>query len=482
MNDFRPVLYVIGILLCLTAASMTLPMFIDLIHENSDWEVFMFTGIVTLIFGLILIFSFKSKTKKISLRQAFLLTVVSWISVAFFASIPFCYAETQLTFTNAFFESISGVTTTGATVIEGLDNLPKGILLWRSLLQWFGGIGIILLALSILPMLQIGGMQLFHLESDDPYEKTIPKMGKFVIEIVTLYLVLTLLCSILYYFAGMSGFDAFTHSMTTIATGGFSTYDQSFSKFNSNLIEWTCIIFMIFGSLPFVIYLKTLHGDLKSFVKDDQIKLFFTLIIFLIFFMTLWLITKSNLTFEDSLRQSSFNIISILTGTGYSSTNFNLWGSFGLVVLFIIMFIGGCAGSTTGGIKIFRIKLLFSAGKTQIKRLLQPHGVFVTSFNEKTIKEEAFNSVMGFFFLYICFFAIVASLLSFMGIDFLTSISASASAISNVGPGLGDIIGPSGTYNSLPSLAKWILSITMVVGRLEIFTFLVLFSAAFWKN
>ena len=198
--------------------------------------------------------------------------------------------------------------------------------------------------------------------------------------------------------------------------------------------------------------------------------------------MTLWLITKSNLTFEDSLRQSSFNIISILTGTGYSSTNFNLWGSFGLVVLFIIMFIGGCAGSTTGGIKIFRIKLLFSAGKTQIKRLLQPHGVFVTSFNEKTIKEEAFNSVMGFFFLYICFFAIVASLLSFMGIDFLTSISASASAISNVGPGLGDIIGPSGTYNSLPSLAKWILSITMVVGRLEIFTFLVLFSAAFWKN
>ncbi len=482
MNDFRPMLYVIGILLCLTSGAMLLPMIVDLFYQNDDWKTFMFSSILCFSFGMALIFSFNNKSNKLSIRQAFLLTVSSWIIIALFASLPFMYSESSLSFTNAFFESVSGVTTTGSTVISGLDVLPEGILLWRSLLQWFGGIGIIVLAISILPMLQVGGMQLFHLEHDDPYEKTIPKIGKFVFEIGTLYLVLTLGCAILYFLFGMSGFEAFSHSMTTISTGGFSTSDQSFSKFNSNSLEWVCIIFMILGSLPFVVYLKTLHGDFKSFFNDDQIKLFFILILILIISMSLWLILISNQSLIYSIRASAFNIISIFTGTGYSSTNFNLWGSFGLVVLFIIMFIGGCAGSTTGGIKIFRIKLLFGAGNTQIKKLVQPHGVFVTNFNNKAVNEETFNSVMGFFFLYIALFSLVAFLLSFMGIDFLTAISASASAISNVGPGLGDTIGPSGNYSTLPNTAKWILSITMIVGRLEIFTFLVLFSKIFWKN
>ena len=280
----------------------------------------------------------------------------------------------------------------------------------------------------------------------------------------------------------MSGFDAFAHAMTTIATGGFSTSDQSFAKFSSDSIEWICVIFMILGSLPFAVYLKSLHGDFKSFFKDDQIKLFFSLTFVLVAAMTAWLIIISNQSLNISIRQSSFNIISILTGTGYSSTNFNLWGSFGLVILFIIMFIGGCAGSTTGGIKIFRIQLLFGAGRNQIKKLIQPHGVFITTFNNKTIKDEAFTSVMGFFFLYITFFSLSAAFLSFMGIDFLTAISASASAISNVGPGLGNIIGPSGSYATLPDAAKWILSLTMMIGRLEIFTILVLFSKSFWKS
>ena len=482
MNDFRPVLYVVGVLLSLTSFAMILPMIVDLINYSQDWKVFLFSSFFTFFIGIVLIFSFKNPVKKITLRQAFLLTVFSWIAVSFFSSIPFMYSETRLSFTNAFFESMSGVTTTGATVITGLDNLPKGILLWRSLLQWFGGIGIILLALSILPMLQVGGMQLFHMESDDPYEKTLPKVSKFVLEIAFLYIVLTLLCAILYFLSGMSGFDAFSHAMTTIATGGFSTSDQSFAKFNSDSIEWICVIFMVLGSLPFAVYLKSLHGDFKSFVKDDQIKLFFGLTFILVVAMTAWLIIISNQSLSISIRQSSFNIISILTGTGYSSTNFNLWGSFGLVIFFIIMFIGGCAGSTTGGIKIFRIQLLFGAGRSQIKKLIQPHGVFITTFNDKTIKEEAFTSVMGFFFLYITLFSLSAAILSFMGIDFLTAISASASAISNVGPGLGDIIGPSGSYAPLPDTAKWVLSLTMLIGRLEIFTVLVLFSKFFWKS
>ena len=482
MSDLRPVLYVVGILLCLTSSLMILPMVVDLFYYNDDWQVFLLTGMLTFFIGLILIFSFKNLNKKISAKQAFLLTVISWLVISIFCAIPFIYSESQLSFTNAFFESTSGITTTGATVITGLDSLPKGILLWRSLLQWFGGIGIIVLALLLLPMLQVGGMQIFHLESEDPYEKTFPKISKFVIEIAFLYLVLTLICAVLYFVAGMSGFDAIAHAMTTIATGGFSTYDNSFANFNSNYIKWICVIFMIIGSLPFVVYIKTLHGDIKSIFKDDQIKLFLIFTIILILMMTFWLMILSEQTLGSSIRESSFNIVSILTGTGYSSTNFNLWGSFGLVILFLIMFIGGCAGSTTGGIKIFRIQLLFRAGSTQIKKLLQPHGVFVTTFNNKTIAEETFYSIMGFFFLYITIFALVASFLAFLGIDFLTAISASASAISNVGPGLGEIIGPSGSYNDLPSIAKWILSLTMIVGRLEIFTILVLFSTYFWKT
>ena len=481
VSDLRPVLYVVGILLCLTSSLMLCPMVIDLLYYNDDWQVFLLTGMLTFFIGLILIFSFNNLNKKISAKQAFLLTVISWLVISIFCAIPFMYSESQLSFTNAFFESISGITTTGATVITGLDSLPKGILLWRSLLQWFGGIGIIVLALLLLPMLQVGGMQIFHLESEDPYEKTFPKISKFVIEVAFLYLVLTLICAVLYFVAGMSGFDAIAHAMTTIATGGFSTYDNSFANFNSNYIQWICVIFMILGSLPFVVFIKTLHGDIKSIFKDDQIKLFLIFTIILILMMTFWLMILSEQTLESSIRESSFNIVSILTGTGYSSTNFNLWGSFGLVILFLIMFIGGCAGSTTGGIKIFRIQLLFRAGSTQIKKLLQPHGVFVTTFNNKTIAEETFYSIMGFFF-YITIFALVASFLAFLGIDFLTAISASASAISNVGPGLGEIIGPSGNYNDLPSIAKWILSLTMIVGRLEIFTILVLFSTYFWKT
>ena len=481
MLDIRPVLYVIGILLCLTSGAMIFPMILDLISSNDDWKVFLITSTITFFIGVVCIFAFKEDTKKITIREGFVLTVLSWISVAIFAAIPFIYTETNLSITNAIFESVSGVTTTGSTVITGLDNLPNGILLWRSLLQWFGGIGIIVLALSLLPMLQVGGMQLFHLESDDPYDKTLPKISNFIFEISLLYLILTSVCAILYFFSGMSIFDSTLHAMTTISTGGFSTSDLSFAKFNSNTIEWVCTIFMILGSLPFVIYLRFLHGEVKNVIKDDQIKLFFGILIILIFFMTAWLILISNQSFTNSFRESAFNIVSILTGTGYSSTNFNLWGSFGLIVLFIIMFIGGCAGSTTGGIKIFRIQLLFNAGKNQIKKLLHPHGVFVATFNEKTVKEETFNSVMGFFFLYIVLFSIVAAFLGFLGIDFLTSISASASAISNVGPGLGEIIGPSGNYSQLPMLAKWVLSFTMIIGRLEIFTFLVLFSSNFWK-
>lgn len=483
MRDFRSIMHIIGLLLCIEALAMTIPLITDLLYKNSDWDEFFLSSLITFLIGIVLYYSFRKEKITIKLRQAFVLTILSWIVVALFASLPFVFSSANLNYTDSFFESISGITTTGATVINNIDSLHEGILVWRSLLQWFGGIGIIVLAIAILPTLQIGGMQLLHMEQDDPYEKTLPKINHFVKEIFILYFVFTLICALLYYIFGMNAFDAITHAMTTISTGGFSTHNSSFAFFNSSQIELVSIFFMIIGSLPFVIFLKFLHGEKKLIFQDDQIKLFFLILGILILVTSFWL--KSNFYNEDflySLRISSFNITSVLTGTGYTSSNYNLWGSFGLVIMIVIMFIGGCAGSTTGGIKIFRLQLLFRGAKTQIKKLTQPHGVFVTSFNGRSVTDETFNSIMVFFFIYILVFILSAVSLSFFNLDFLTSFSAAASAISNVGPGLGASIGPNSNYSSLPMGAKWILSFTMLIGRLELFTFLVILSVSFWKK
>ncbi len=482
MRDFRSIIYILGLLLCIEAVAMIVPLSFDLIYSNKDWQQFFYSSIVTFFIGLVLFFSFKREKIKIDVRQAFVLTLSSWLLIAFFGSIPFIYASTSLSYTDAFFESVSGITTTGATVINNLDSLSEGILIWRALLQWFGGIGIIVLAIAILPTLQIGGMQLLHMEHDDPYEKTLPKINQFVLEIFLLYIFLSIFCSILYFFAGMSSFDSIIHAMTTISTGGFSSHDQSFAYFNSSNIEIISVIFMIMGSLPFVVYLQFLHGQKSLIVKDEQIKLFFIILLLIIFLTTIWLIYSRSMPVNTSMRLAFFNITSILTGTGYTTDNYSTWGSFGLVIMLIIMFIGGCAGSTTGGIKIFRLQLLFRGAKAQIKKLTHPHAVLLMRFNGKTVTENTYNSIMGFFFMYIFIFILSSISLSFFNLDFLTSFSAAASAISNVGPGIGSIIGPNGNYSSLNNGAKWILSITMLIGRLEIFTILVLISFAFWKK
>tara|TARA_A100001015_G_scaffold59794_1_gene65944 strand:+ start:913 stop:2286 length:1374 start_codon:yes stop_codon:yes gene_type:complete len=457
-------------------------MVFDLYYKNDDWVQFFYSSLITFFIGIILNISFRKKNIKLGIREAFVLTISSWIIISIFGSLPFIYSSSNLTYTDAFFESVSGITTTGSTVISNLEDLSEGILIWRSLLQWFGGIGIIVLAMAILPTLQIGGMQLLHMEHDDPYEKSIPKVNRFVLELFFLYVCLSVVCAFLYFLNGMSGFDSIIHSMTTISTGGFSNYNQSFSYFNSFQIEIVSVIFMIIGSLPFVLYLQFLHRQKKIFLKDDQIKLFFLIIFIIVLISTVWLSINQNNNFFSSFRLALFNIISILTGTGYSSSNFSNWGSFGTVIMMIIMFIGGCAGSTTGGIKIFRLQILFRGARTQIKKLTQPHAVLVMKFNGKTVNDNTYSSVMGFFFMYILLFILSAISLSFFNLDFLTAFSASASAISNVGPGIGDIIGPLGNYSTLDNGAKWILAITMVIGRLEIFTVLVLLSLNFWKN
>jgi len=482
MRDFRSILNIIGLLLCIQSIAMLIPMVFDLYYKNDDWVQFFYSSLITFFIGIILNISFRKKNIKLGIREAFVLTISSWVIISIFGSLPFIYSSSNLTYTDAFFESVSGITTTGSTVISNLEDLSEGILIWRSLLQWFGGIGIIVLAMAILPTLQIGGMQLLHMEHDDPYEKSIPKVNRFVLELFFLYVCLSVVCAFLYFLNGMSGFDSIIHSMTTISTGGFSNYNQSFSYFNSFQIEIVSVIFMIIGSLPFVLYLQFLRRQKKIFIKDDQIKLFFLIIFIIVLISTVWLSINQNNNFFSSFRLALFNIISILTGTGYSSSNFSNWGSFGTVIMMIIMFIGGCAGSTTGGIKIFRLQILFRGARTQIKKLTQPHAVLVMKFNGKTVNDNTYSSVMGFFFMYILLFILSAISLSFFNLDFLTAFSASASAISNVGPGIGDIIGPLGNYSTLDNGAKWILAITMVIGRLEIFTVLVLLSLNFWKN
>ncbi len=482
MRDFRPILNILGLLLCIESAALLIPMFFDLINNNQDWKQFFFISSLTFLIGFVLYVGFKKEKIKIDLRQAFLLTILSWLLIAFFGSLPFVYSSSSLNFTDAFFESVSGITTTGSTVISELDYLSEGILIWRSLLQWFGGIGIIVLAIAILPTLQIGGMQLLHMEHDDPYEKTLPKINKFIYEIAILYISLTVFCFFSYYFFGMNAFDSLIHCMTTISTGGFSNKSLSFGYFDSYSLENISTLFMILGSLPFVIFIKFIHGQRKSIFKDDQVKLFIFLLVSIIFITSIWLKNYLNIDLIQAVRLASFNITSILTGTGYTSANYNNWGGFGLIIILMIMFIGGCAGSTTGGIKVFRFQILFRGFRLQIKKLTQPHAVFLMKFNKKTVTENTYTSIISFFFIYVLLFILSAVILSFLEIDFLTALSASASAISNVGPGIGDVIGPNGNYSGIHNIAKWVLAITMLVGRLEIFTILVLFSKNFWRK
>ena len=339
MRDFRSILNIIGLLICIEALAMLIPMCFDLYYGNYEWLQFFYSSLITFFIGIILYFSFRKKNIKLGIRQAFLLTISSWLVISLFGAIPFVYSSSSLSYTDALFESVSGITTTGATVINNLENLSEGILIWRSLLQWFGGIGIIVLAMAILPTLQIGGMQLLHMEHDDPYEKTIPKVNRFVIELFLLYVSLSIICAFLYFVNGMQGFDSIIHAMTTISTGGFSNYNESFLYFNSFQIEIISVFFMLVGSLPFVLYLQFLHNQKKLIFKDDQIKLFFLILFSIILLTSIWLTTNQSMDVISAFRIALFNITSILTGTGFTSSNFSNWGSFGIVIMMIIMWV-----------------------------------------------------------------------------------------------------------------------------------------------
>ncbi len=462
---------------------MIVPFIVEFIYYEKN-STFLSSSALTTFIGVLLVLTNLEENRKLNLQQAFLLTTLSWLSIAIFGSFPFIFSDLNLSIVDSFFESMSGITTTGSTIISNLENTPKSILIWRAILQWLGGIGVIVMAITILPLLNVGGMQLFKKDqTSSTSEKILPKTREVTLIISIVYLVLTLACGFAYWIVGMNIFDSIAHSMTTIATGGFSTYSDSIGHFKNPKIEIISIIFIISGSLPFITYIKFFKGEKKIFMQDSQIRgLFYILIFSVLLMLTYLMIDNKSYDFIENLRISTFNVVSILSGTGYVTTDFSAWGKFPLIFFLFLMFIGGCAGSTTCGIKIFRFQILGHFIINQIKKLVYPRGVFSIKYNKEKISDPFVYSIITFVFLYFFIFFVLAALLSINGLDFVTSISGSASAISNVGPGLGDIIGPDGNFANLPNFSKLSLSLGMLLGRLELFAVLVLFFPSFWKN
>ena len=481
MSNYKTVFFTLGILQIILGISMSIPIIAQVIYNEMD-SSFFGAGIMTIVFGILFFLSNLDHDKKLNLQQAFLLTALSWLSIAIFGSLPFIFSSLELSITDAFFESMSGITTTGSTIITNLDNTPKAILLWRALLQWLGGIGIIVMAITLMPIMNVGGMQLFKVSSNDSSEKILPKSKEIALRLIFIYIGLTFFCALSYKIFGMGFFDSFTHSMTTIATGGFSNYNESIGYFDSASIEIISIIFIILGSIPFIAYIKFLSGNKKIFTSDAQIKSFIKIIVISIIILFLYVVFQTKNLSDISLRSVSFNVISILTGTGYVTREFDNWGNFPLIFFLVLMFIGGCAGSTTCGIKIFRIQILYLFLINQLKKIIYPRGIFVIKYDRNIIDNKFMASIISFIYLYIIIFFTITALLSLNGLDFITSISGAATSISNVGPGLGEIIGPNGNFSQLPNASKWILSLGMILGRLELFAILVLFLPSFWRK
>ena len=479
MSNYKTVFFTLGILQIILGIFMLIPIFVQFFFKEID-SSFFGASIITIIFGTLFFLSNLDHDKKLNLQQAFLLTALSWLSIAIFGSLPLIFSKVNFSFTNAFFESMSGITTTGSTIIPNLEEMPKAILLWRAILQWLGGIGIIVMAITLMPIMNVGGMQLFKISNSDSSEKILPKSKEIALRLIYIYSGLTTLCAISYKILGMNTFDSITHSMTTIATGGFSNYNKSIGFFNSFSIEISAMIFIILGSLPFIAYIKFLNGNRRIFFSDIQIRTFLKIILISILILSIYLfLDKSS---ELNFRTVLFNVISILTGTGYVNAQFDNWGGFPLIIFIGLMFIGGCAGSTTCGIKIFRFQILYSFVLTQLKKIIYPKGIFVLKYNQSAVDDKFTASVISFIYMYLLIFFTITALLSLTGLDFITSISGAATSISNVGPGLGSTIGPNGNFSSLPDISKWILSFGMILGRLELFAILVLFLPSFWRN
>ena len=483
MIDLRPVLFMIGWLMLTMGIAMIIPALADVAANNPDWITFAVSSFLTIFVAGAIILGCRTDKIGFDTRQAFLFSSLSWASVSLVGSLPFFFQANGLSFTDSLFESVSGITTTCSTVVTGLAAQPPGILLWRSILSWLGGFGIILLAIALLPNIQLGGMQLFRMELPDQRDKIMPRVTEISKIISVIYLFFTVLCAVLYYAAGMPAFDAINHAMTTVATAGYSTHDSSIGGFDSAAIEWIAIVFMVLGSLPFLLYFQAVCGRTKDLIDDPQVKTFIGIVSALALVIAVILMFgphQHNL--HDAVRLSLCNIVSIVSGTGYASADYGQWGNFVIAVFFFATFIGGCGGSTGCGVKIFRWRILAATVQAELQRIMQPHQVRQVVYNGRKLDNSVIESVMVFMFVFFLTFAIMAVLLAMTGLDTITALSGAATSISNVGPGLGPIIGPSGNFAPLHDSSKWILITGMLLGRLEFLALLVLFRRQFWQD
>lgn len=483
LQDIRPVLLISGVVLSVLACAMVVPALVDALYDHENWRVFLASSALALFVGLSLVLANLSEERPaLNMKQAFLLTVFCWMLAIFFCALPFYLSDNDINLADSIFESTSGLTATGSTAIVGLDHLPRGLLLWRALLHWFGGIGIVLFAVALLPVLKIGGMQIFRMEYSDKTEKAKPRLSQIAGAIFLIYLCLTIVLSFLLFWAGMTFFEAFCHAASILATGGFSTSDASLGKFDSTIVQWISIVGMIIGGMTFTLFIMPWRQSRWMLLRDSQIRAYFSLLLFMSLLMGLWRWSTTTLPLEEALRVATFSVVAIVTTTGLAIDDYNAWGGFAQIVFFFLTFTGACTGSTTGGIKIFRYQVLFSITKVQLKKLLYPNGVFVIDFNRQNIPDTVVRSVLGFMMLYVMTFSVLSLILTVIGLDFITALSGAATALGNVGPGLGDIIGPAGSFKPLPDPAKWFLSAGMLLGRLELMTIFVLFTRAFWRD
>ena len=480
--EYNRVSFVIGIMLLLLTVFMFPPAITDVIAGNPDWKVFAGSGFVNGFIGMMLVMMSRGRwSAEVSIKEGFILTVFSWVVLTTFAAIPFVFLGPGLSLVDAWFEAVSGLTTTGSTVITGLDDLSPGILLWRSIIQWIGGIGIVVMALVMLPFLKVGGMQLFQTESSDRTDKFLPRAREVMGLIVFTYLALTTACAVSYGLAGMNGFDALNHAMTTVATAGFSTHDLSFGYFADPAIHWVAFVFMFASSLPLVLYVKAVRSrSLKAF-DDQQVRGFCKMVAAILILLTLWLAARPEITLAEALTTVCFNAMSIISTTGYSYGDYTAWGSGAVGTFFVLMFLGGCTGSTTGGMKAFRLQVMLMSAYNYLHRLMSPNRVVVATYNGKQITSDIATSVLAYLSVMFASVMIFTVALSFFGLDFITSLSGALTSLANVGPALGPQIGPAGNFSGLPDGAKIVLVIGMLLGRLEFFTVLVVLNREFWR-
>ena len=474
----------LGLLLMVFSFAQVPPILVDLIYSEGEYLTFVFSFILTVFGGLVLWWPFRAIKKSFRLREGVLIVVSFWIVLSLFGTLPFLITESisNLSFSNAFFESMSGLTTTGATVLSQLDDLPKSILFYRQQLQWLGGMGIIVLAVAVLPLLGVGGMELYHAESSGiAKDRLTPKLRNTAIALWKIYLSLTVLCALAYFFSGMSIFDAISHSFSTVAIGGFSTHDSSIGYFNSIPIEMIAMFFMFLAGINFSLHFVAWNNrSLVDYIKDSEFKTY-AMVLFsasAIVIIALSLNSEYGST-SETIRHSLFQTISIATTTGFTSQNYSNWPAAIPVFLIMVSFIGACVGSTGGGIKVVRVLVMFRLGMKEIHKFIRPNAQVSVKLNKASINEKALVSVLGFFSLYAISFIFIMMLLMFAGLDQVTAYSATAATMNNLGPGLGEV---AQNYGSLGETAKWILSFSMLIGRLEVLTIIAIFHRAFWRH